>query len=87
MEMVPKDAEPISEEQFERLPDYVVNLMADSLSGKLQVTTRDDLLAVSEQYFNQQVVQEDQILAGKREISLVSNSPLDGEMRMEGNEA
>jgi hypothetical protein len=87
MEMVPKDAEPISEEQFERLPDYVVNLMADSLSGKLQVTTRDDLLAVSEQYFNQQVVQEDQILAGKREISLVSNSPLDGEMSMEGNEA
>jgi hypothetical protein len=87
MEHVPKDAEPISEEQFERLPDYVTNLMADSFAGKLIVTSRAEVEDALQHYFQRQLDEkEDETLAGKREIDLVSNSPLDEEMSMEEHE-
>lgn len=90
MEKVPEDAEPISEEQFERLPEYVVNLMAESLAGKLNVTTRGELEELSQRYFQPRVEELEeanvQILAGKRAIDLVSNSPLDAGMTMDEHE-
>lgn len=84
MEEVPKDAEPISEEQFERLPEYVHQLMASSLAGELEKTSKSELAEIHARYFMARVeeVGEDQSMAGKRSLESVSNSPpsVDGKM-------
>jgi len=82
MEEVPADAEPISEEQFERLPGYVHEYMAKSLAGEIPHTSKDELAEIHANYFKprvEEVMQEGEEVSGlgKRPIESVSNSPHD----------
>lgn len=87
MEEVPGDAEPISEEQFERLPTYVHELMAQSLAGQIPSTSRDELAKIHANYFIprvEEIIEEvDESCAGKRPIEAVSNSPSEMEVKSE----
>jgi len=89
MEDVPGDAEPISEEQFERLPGYVHELMAQSLAGQIPSTTRDELVKIHDNYFIPRIeeVIEDmgESCTGKRPIEAVSNCPSKMEVESEEN--
>ena len=52
-EGVPTDAEPISEDQIERLPDYVQQLLQESMNGNIpHVTTREDLERIRAAFFS-----------------------------------
>ena len=82
MDQVPADAEPISEEQFERLPVYVHEYMAQSLAGAIPTTTPQELAEIHAQYFTPRVeevmqVDDEASCLGKRPIESVSNSPSD----------
>jgi len=48
---IPKGCEPIREEEFERLPDYVIELISQSDRGELLPTTREQLVELSESFF------------------------------------
>lgn len=86
MEEVPHDAEPISEEQFERFPTYVHELMADSLAGKLAAPSKEELNAIFNDYFKPRVenMEVEEISCGNRPVEVVSNSPSDGNVDIEG---
>lgn len=89
MEEIPADAEPISEEQFERLPQYVVDTMAKSLAGELVPTTRDQLNEIHSQYFMKRVeeaimeLDSEDSAPGKRPIDSISNSPSEINSKMD----
>ena len=51
---IPKGCEPIREEEFERLPDYVIDLIYQSDRGELLPTTRDELNEITESFFTVQ---------------------------------
>jgi hypothetical protein len=51
---VPEGCEPIREEEFERLPDYAVDLIFQSTRGELEPTSRDQLAEIMTQYFTVQ---------------------------------
>jgi hypothetical protein len=72
MDDVPRDAEPISEEQFERLPVYVHEFMAQSLKGDIVAPSKEELAEICAHYFLPRVeeVKDDTAAAA-------SNSPSD----------
>lgn len=49
---VPADAEPITEDQLERLPDYVQQLIGSSMENKLPATTAEELVAARAAFFS-----------------------------------
>jgi hypothetical protein len=51
-EGVPPDAEPITEDQLERLPEYVQRIITDFMSHRVPKTTRAELDAVRAMYFH-----------------------------------
>lgn len=86
MERVPHDAEPISEEQFERFPTYVHELMADSLAGKLPNPSEEELKILHTNYFRprvEELMEEEEISGMKRSIEVVSNSPSEENKKMD----
>lgn len=50
-EGVPSDAEPITEYQLERLPEYVQELIAKSMEGILEKGSPGDLAAAQRAFF------------------------------------
>jgi hypothetical protein len=51
---IPEGCEPIREEEFERLPDYAIDLIFQSTRGELEPTSRDQLAEIMTQYFTVQ---------------------------------
>ena len=90
MEEVPHDAEPITEEQFERFPTYVHELMADSLAGKLAAPSKEELNTMFTNYFAprvEEVMEIEEISGVKRTAEAVSNSPSEGNADIEDEKA
>lgn len=82
MEEVPSDAEPITEEQFERLPTYVHEYMADSLAGKLPQISHRELEEIHAKYMTPRIQElmepdEEAVAGEKRPVESISNSPPD----------
>jgi hypothetical protein len=48
---IPADAARITEEEFERLPDYVLELINQSAEGALPVVTPEELVTVQSAFF------------------------------------
>lgn len=51
---IPKGCEPIREEEFERLPEYVIELIYQSERGELTPTSREQLAELSQSFFTVQ---------------------------------
>jgi hypothetical protein len=52
---LPPGAERITEDEYERLPDYVQDLINASADGALAETTPEELTAISAEYFENSV--------------------------------
>jgi hypothetical protein len=48
---IPEDASKITEDEFERLPDYVQILIDASSQGQLQHTTHEELVSTQQAFF------------------------------------
>lgn len=51
---IPKGCDPIREEEFERLPEYVIELIDQSDRGELKSTTRAELNEIAQHFFSVQ---------------------------------
>jgi len=48
---IPEGCDPIREAEFERLPDYAIELITQSMNGMLENVTRDQLLTTLTNFF------------------------------------
>lgn len=53
--VLPEGSERITEDEYERLPDYVQDLINESADGKLPETSHEQLVAASTAYFENSV--------------------------------
>lgn len=76
---VPADAEPVTEEQLERLPDYVQHIIADSMNGMTAPTTHEELLCIRDAFFNAAPAAIDEAKAAGKDAECVSSNSMECE--------